>query len=995
MKVIVLFYSLLGCAGYCAAQSADLDPSFGVQGIVTTDLGHQHNHNVYGSQVLLKADGSLYVICQGSPTYITKRFSNGQLDSAYGINGYSSAIAFGNARGVFQSDGKIILASCSLYGGGSVLARINTNGTFDSSFGINGIQLTQHNLTAVCVKTNGKIVVTGFITQRSDDYEFGTYFIVCQYNSDGTIDSTFNGSGEARIDFVYKSQPGKCQRCGRLNYVGTSTCLLIQPDGKIVVGGYATLGFPFRDETFAIARFNASGSIDKSFDFDGEQTTTFTGGSTLGSSIALQADGKILLAGTLERGGDKYAITRYLPNGRLDSSFNGNGRQTVYHGGNLNDDEAYIAIQSDDKILIGGNSNISSENDLVIARLNKNGGMDNSFGSGGMVTTEVDSPIVYYNSLALQPDGKFFLAGSPAVVKYNTDGKLDDSFDGDGKLLNDYHQGNTVFNTSVQQPDGKLLVAGVTWNGLYNDCVVARYNSNGSLDKSFGNKGWQITDFGGFERVSSIVLQSDGKILVGGSSLVVARYNTDGSPDISFNGDGKLTPKLIGNYESLTSLALQSDGKMVLAIIFQTNNYDPGNTAIARLNSDGTLDSSFSEDGVQLTNFTGNFNVSLVIQNDGKIVMGGSSSFDNDRIFALARFNTDGSPDVSFSGDGKQSTVFGPGDYYSYSIALQKDGKIVLAGTARVPVSLYPDSNYCVVARYNINGDLDSTFNKKGYQSTYIGSSLSFSISVAIKDDGRIAVGGYNDNFIIVLYNSDGSLDSTFEGEGIKISSLILGKSGIERLIFDHDKLYGVGYGYNPGELGMVARYLFTKAGPLPLTLLNFKATLQKDNIVLLDWETAHEDNLSGFMVQRSEDAHVFTSMGYMVSKGKGSSKRAYAILDKQAVPGVNYYRLQMLDRDGKFSYSKIVSVVLLKEIFSFEVAPNPAGNILFIHVKGGTGPALFTISDESGRRVKKITVSLYNNTPVPVNISALPKGIYNLQLITQSARQTKQFVKE
>ncbi|MBK1641818.1 hypothetical protein CKO12_08040 [Chromatium okenii] len=352
-----------------------------------------------------------------------------------------------------------------------------------------------------------------------------------------------------------------------------------------------------------------------------------------------------------------------------------------------------VAIQTDGKILVAG----SSGSDFALVRYNTDGSLDSSFGG---VITDFGGGYDSGYSVTLQKDGKILVAGTSsnnfALARYNTDGSLDSSFDGDGKVTTDF-SGNG-YSVTVQK-DGKILVAGSSDS----DFALARYNIDGSLDTSFDDDGKIVTNFGGAYGSSgqSVTVQTDGKILVTGSSsydFAVARYNTDGSLDASFDGDGKVTTDFGGDGywnsgDSGYSVTLQTDGKILVA---GGNSYD---FAIARYNANGSLDTSFGGDGEVTTDFDGyDSGYSVTLQTDGKILVAGGNSYD----FALARYNTNGSLDASFDGDGKITTDFG--NYSSscgYSVTVQTDGKILVAGNSNSDFAL---------ARYNANGSLDTSF---------------------------------------------------------------------------------------------------------------------------------------------------------------------------------------------------------------------------------------------------------------------------------------------
>lgn len=986
------------CVSFSIAQSGALDPSFGAHGIVKTDMGALYKYNSYTRQVLVKPDGSIYIICN-YPTFISKRLPNGSIDSSYGVSGYSRAISYNEGCAAFQPDGKIVIVGQDYKSRG--IARFNTNGSIDSTFGKFGIQNIAFSPSSVTVKTDGKIDVVG---------GNNTGFIVAQFNTNGSIDNTFYGNGQAIADFVFKMPPDRGGSDSIVMPTGTATTVAIQPDGKILAGGYVQTESGIN---FAIARFNINGSLDNTFDNDGKQSTSFGSGSGFSYSMALQSDGKIILAGYTSSltANYNFALMRFKVNGSLDSSFNGNGKQTANLGGVYITIGNSVAIQKNGKIVVGGYTLNGAKNDFAVTRFNSNGSADNSFGNSAIVITDINNSENYAGSVAIQADDKILLAGYSdsatiqrfALTRYNVNGTLDNSFGNDGKLEGNYKQSHTEFNASVLQPDGKLLVAGSAWNGIDNDFAIARYNSNGSPDKTFGNNGQQITDLGATDEAVSIALQPDGKIVVAGRSgdnyglyqFAAARYTADGILDNTFNGNGKLLLSSLGKQDLCSSVALQRDGKIVMiGFTYIGNGSNDSRFAIARLNSDGSLDNTFSDDGKQVTDFDDAecFATSVAIQNDGKIVVAGRIFLNNRDNFALARYNTDGSLDLSFSQDGKQNNVFGTDNYFAESMSLQKDGKIVLAGFSE---TIGGNSSAFLVARYNTDGTLDNGFNTLGFQTTSVGSNFNFSISVAIKDDGRIALGGTNDNFAMVLYKANGSLDSTFGENGIRISSVAVFGSRIQSIIFDQTKLYAIGYGEYPGTLGVIARYLLSEAGPLPVALLDFKCFLKNNNTVVLQWQTVNENNVSGFTVQRSNDATNFDSIGYVPSKGNSSSTRNYTTFDKQPLPGVNFYRLQMVDEAGNFTYSKIVSVKIEQEIFTFQISPNPAKNILFVRVDGENEKGVFQISDAVGRKLNEVVIFLKSNTSFSIDINSLPKGVYNLQLFTRTKIETKRFVKE
>ena len=833
MGKLILLSLLLFCSAFCFAQSGTLDPSFGNQGIVTTDMGAPFNNHSAGRQVLMQPGGSIYILFN-YPTFISKRFSDGSIDSSFGIDGYSISVPFNDAYAALQPDGKIVIA-----GSGFNVARINVNGSADSGFGNDGIQTTGFDgdsyASSVAIQADGKIVVAGTTGTNGDNY-----FAVARYNPDGSPDNTFNSSGRLTTDFGFKI-PDRGEGDSIPVHVQFATALGIQADSRIVVGGYAYNGV---DADFAIVRYNVNGSLDSSFDHDGRQTTDL-GSYDNAYALAIQRDGKIVLAGyTFVEPNNNFAVIRYNINGSPDSSFNGNGKQTAILGSDLQIGNS-VALQSDGKIVVAGYTlNGTFNNDFALARFTTNGILDNTFDNDGILTTDFTSSDDYAGSVAIQSDDKIVVAGYSyiylpglnvqhlAVSRYNRDGTLDNSFGDNGKLEGDSKQGDTRFNAIAIQADGKAVAAGVTWNGSNYDFAVARYNANGHPDSTFNDDGKQITNFGALDQASSIVIQPDGKIVVAGNcktQFAIARYNTNGSLDNTFSADGKLIISM-GFSDACTSVALQSDGKIVMAgYTFTDTNYDSAHFAIVRLNSDGTVDNTFSDDGKQLTDFDSSpsFATSVAIQTDGKIIVAGRSYLNQNDNFSLARYNINGSLDTTFSHDGKQNNVFGNDDYFGEALAIQNDGKIITAGFNE---SLFTGSTSFAIARYKINGDLDNTFSDDGFQATYLGADFNFGTSVAINNDGKIAVGGTNDNFAIVVYKTDGSPDSAFGTGGIQTTRLGVGGSSIQSLAFADNKLYAAGVRAISRQLGVVARYLLRRRRAIACEPSGFYSILSKIN---------------------------------------------------------------------------------------------------------------------------------------------------------------------
>lgn len=396
------------------------------------------------------------------------------------------------------------------------------------------------------------------------------------------------------------------------------------------------------------------------------------------------------------------------------------------------------------------------------------GSLDLTFGNNGTVITDFGSTDAG-NAVVLQQDGKIVMAGIShngndtdfALVRYQNDGSLDPTFGVDGKVSTDFGNNRFDYGYAVTlQPDGKILMTGESnISGNASDFGVVRYNVDGSLDNTFGTNGMVITDIGSTDHSSAILVQQDSRIVVAGYSwngsnydFALARYNTDGSLDLSFDLDGKVTSDF-GGVDLGTAMVLQPDHKLVVAGTHQDGNIG-SDFVLARYNPDGTLDPTFGTEGSVITNFGsgeqyGDYGYAVDLQRDGKIVMAGSSEFS----FALARFNTDGLLDATFDADGKVITDFGPDrapfeKHSAFAVVIQTDGKIIATGTSNSDFAL---------ARYNSDGSLDNGFDVDGRVTTDFGGA-DFSYDVAIQPDGKIIAAGSKDvDFAIARYDVESS----------------------------------------------------------------------------------------------------------------------------------------------------------------------------------------------------------------------------------------------
>jgi len=649
------------------------------------------------------AGGSFSTIGGQMHLGLAKYKADGTVDAAFnqngGFNGLVESIAI-------QTDGRILVAGDFTSFNGTAragLARLKADGALDTSF--NPSSELGSPVRRLAVQADGRILVSN----RSTDVRVWTGAAV-SVASAGTVAVGVTTTG-------YLLDKG----IARLNADGTAdasfspgsrlvNCLAVQPDGKIVVGGYFTAvnGTSWVN----IARLNTDGTPD----------TTFIPGAGFDSVVeclAVQTDGKIIVGGhfTTFNGVACKSVARLKSDGSLDTSFTPSPA--------LNFTVETLVLQADGRIVVGG---VSSSSGGQSMRLNTDGSQDTSFTSGSTLSL---------NALALLSDGKIVeggyyatSSGTPGagLARLSTNGALD-------TLTTDNTRSPSAWLTAVPLAGGKILVGGsFDWvNGVAGHGIV-RLNADGTSDSTSklgaGVNGW----------VGCLAPQSDGKIIVGGTFTTfngvvrnsIARIAADGSLDANFDPG-------TGFGGTIYSLAVQADGRIVVG---GTYNYiGSARTNIVRLNSGGTLDATFNPSYYDLG---ANAIYALAIQSDGRILLGGSlysyNYTNNTQINNIVRLNADGSIDTTFiPGSGPVTDV--------NAFALQTDGKILVGGY----FPSFDGRTRNGIARLNTNGSLDSSFDP--------GTATTAGVtSLALQNDGRVVVADIS----IKRLNTDGSLDGGF-----------------------------------------------------------------------------------------------------------------------------------------------------------------------------------------------------------------------------------------
>lgn len=728
-------------------SNGTLDNTFSGDGIADGSLVSP-TANLHPSAIRMQPDGRI-LVCgttgNSSPNdrgFVIRFNADGSLDNSFAGNGilyiqYPDITMIKNL--VVLSNGQIMLLSTIITSGAElILIKINSNGSIDTGFGVNGVAAinastnSYTDYTRIELQADGKFIVGGNPYESGSNYIIN--FLLARINGDGTLDTNYGSSGFYTIS-------------ANLEQSYQFADLVIQPDGKVIASGVGTV---YYNPVSTIAtRINTNGTKDVSFGTNGTQVLNYlsTGFKSEGQ-ISLQSDGKLLLAGFAinASGNHNMAVTRLTAAGVLDGTFDGDGIALLQ----VNNYSSYgvaTAQEADGKVVLAG---FARSNDVfapTIGRLASTGQTDHTISAGSTAITPVGAGTHYDkgNNIIVQADQKIInvrkrengYSTDISLTRHLPDGNIDSSFGINGKYNTDLH-GLVYYSSAAVLSTGKIMLAGSIVDFIKGSRIsLLRFNSNGLPDSTYGTNGnitMSIND-NTVSSVSNTAIQADGKVVISTREMVqplnnstyILRLNTNGAYDNTFNGTGKLLLPDTANWDKAF---VQSDGKILMLYDSYYNSIPP-HTDLIRFNTNGTPDNSFN--GGKAVN-TGTYHSIVAIQPDGKIILADETK--------IARLNNNGSFDNTFDNDG----IAAPGYRFKpfnvpQFIKVQTDGKILLTG---FQYNTTGNTQNFDVIRINDDGNLDATFGTYGTTSiAVIPNNKSYSVSMELQIDGKILLNGY------------------------------------------------------------------------------------------------------------------------------------------------------------------------------------------------------------------------------------------------------------
>jgi uncharacterized delta-60 repeat protein len=746
-----------------ASSIGSLDSGFGNSGVSTFNLRTSIERAL---KVLVDAQGRILVLGKSDDRIIMTRFlSTGALDTS--LEGGTKLLRnFSGPSNVldaaFTADNKIVVAWAN-----SVF-KMDLDGVPDTTFGIRGTRRLEstgvsESLSSLTIQSDGKIIAVG----SSSGSWRGSSILAIRLNADGTFDNTFGNigvmpvSGRVWLDITNGTDFGHK--------------VIAQSDSKVLISGVT------QGNSLSAVRLNINGAIDTTFATNGVYTKPH-GVADAVSDLHINADGRILISGVCADSNqiNRLCITRLNANGSADNSFGTAGTTTLAVV--MQPQGKTQATQTaDGKILFTGTNVDNLVDDFSVTRLTANGNVDTSFGNNGIVRTA----IVLHKHLAIDDQQRIVLAGISgmgtdafSVTRLTANGNVDTSFGNNGLSRHLFERGEDFVADATQLSNGQFLIAG-TSNG---DIAVVRLHPNGDIDDTFGEHGKAFFTVTPESREVGlkIVIQSDGRIIIGGTTdaypvhdeshtnLLLIRLNANGSLDNSFGSSGVLIHDLGQKYDVFGDMQIDAAGRVLIgAGTSDDSYYATTDFLLLRFLANGVLDSSFGTNGIHRSNFGTYASISSInVELGGKILVAGLTNLNTNYDVALLRVNEGGTPDLTFGANGKVVYDAGYGvDEVLEDVLVAPDGKIV------VTTAIENNGHNFLVARFLPNGTIDTTFNNGGVIVVDLGG-IDWPSNIHMDQSGSFLVSGYTENGAeggsgFIRLHTNGVLDTSFGVNGI------------------------------------------------------------------------------------------------------------------------------------------------------------------------------------------------------------------------------------
>jgi uncharacterized delta-60 repeat protein len=844
-----------------------LDTTFGGTGIVITDFGADESSD----GLVIQPDGKILLegkTCDscsgtfGSSDFLLARYnSDGSLDTTFGENGKlisdfgdSTATHMGIA---LQPDNKLVVVGRGVlvrYGTGTSNVT-QTTLTFNSVDAYDGwiLESAENSSQGGSLDKTAKVVFVG------DDSRDRQYRSILSFNTISIPDDILITSAQVKIkkqtavgtdpfnthgDLLLDIRGGTFSNNINLTVedfsaianIGSSQEKFVDSGLKWYTANLSNINLGFVNK-YGVTQFRLLFSLDDNDDMGDDYIKVFSSGSATSDQPQL--------------------IVTYSTGGNVNTQppvITSNGGGTTANIALPENTTAVTTVTATDPESQLISYSIAGGADAALFSINPSDGKL-SFVTAPSYNAPNDAGLDHiYNVMVQASDGA--LTDSQELVisiinpNSSTGAMLDPTFGASGVVTTKISGLPTTMREIVLQPDGKIITLGT----VQSQKIIIRHNSNGTVDTSFGANGSLIVEVPAFSG-SKIAIQPDGKLIVGGRSegaYAVVRYNSNGSLDTSFGINGITATNPNSEYfYSLADVVVQPDGKIVLAGDIQFHYGNHIDFEIVRFNSDGTLDVI---DTIDLPYRQFDYARAVVIQPDNKIVISGDmQGYDGDYYIALARQNTNARPDKSTFGT--NGSVVAQLDYYksnSGALALQADGKIVVAGTIfntdmDVPQNL-------ALARFNNNGSLDTTFGGTGIVVTDFGAN-ELADDLVIQASGKIIVAGTTtyqgaSDFLLVCYNSDGTLDTSFGSSGKLVTDFGNSANTVTGMVQQSDgKVVVSGIS---GDNAILARYVTGVSGATNTT--SFKSVGAYDGWIL---ESGENSSRGGTLEKISNSFYV------------------------------------------------------------------------------------------------------------------------------------------